>query len=230
MNDIKLRAYVLYVNVSRVEKQDITEMIILAKLSEYDTYIFFFQAEDGIRDLTVTGVQTCALPILLHAVQDNTEVHRVVLPYRAWEILDLVGKDHAHTLLRQSVHYCVQAEQHARSATWDRPREVLPAMFDQFKLMDITPGQKQADDAFVEKLSQTLFSSSPDDAARAAASALADGFSPDVVGQAISLAANQLVLRDHGRRPSEESPGKPIGSVHGDSIGVHACDSANAWR
>src|SRR5438270_7789655 len=26
---------------------------------------FFFQAEDGIRYLTVTGVQTCALPILL---------------------------------------------------------------------------------------------------------------------------------------------------------------------
>src|SRR2546430_4629389 len=28
---------------------------------------FFFQAEDGIRDLTVTGVQTCALPIFLRA-------------------------------------------------------------------------------------------------------------------------------------------------------------------
>src|SRR5256886_11756087 len=27
------------------------------------TLFFFFQAEDGIRDLTVTGVQTCALPI-----------------------------------------------------------------------------------------------------------------------------------------------------------------------
>src|SRR2546430_4695541 len=27
---------------------------------------FFFQAEDGIRDLTVTGVQTCALPICLY--------------------------------------------------------------------------------------------------------------------------------------------------------------------
>src|SRR2546430_270679 len=27
------------------------------------TLNFFFQAEDGIRDLTVTGVQTCALPI-----------------------------------------------------------------------------------------------------------------------------------------------------------------------
>src|SRR5256886_11195612 len=28
-------------------------------------WFFFFQAEDGIRDLTVTGVQTCALPICL---------------------------------------------------------------------------------------------------------------------------------------------------------------------
>src|SRR2546422_4534091 len=27
-------------------------------------YFFFFQAEDGIRDVAVTGVQTCALPIL----------------------------------------------------------------------------------------------------------------------------------------------------------------------
>ena len=26
-------------------------------------YVFFFQAEDGIRDHCVTGVQTCALPI-----------------------------------------------------------------------------------------------------------------------------------------------------------------------
>src|SRR5690348_17479337 len=30
---------------------------------------FFFQAEDGIRDGRVTGVQTCALPILAHAVE-----------------------------------------------------------------------------------------------------------------------------------------------------------------
>src|SRR5690606_40115573 len=29
---------------------------------------FFFQAEDGIRDFHVTGVQTCALPILLETV------------------------------------------------------------------------------------------------------------------------------------------------------------------
>src|SRR5256886_7924385 len=33
-------------------------------------YFFFFQAEDGIRDLTVTGVQTCALPICAAAYVD----------------------------------------------------------------------------------------------------------------------------------------------------------------
>src|SRR5207244_4873422 len=31
-------------------------------------FLFFFQAEDGIRDDLVTGVQTCALPILAAAV------------------------------------------------------------------------------------------------------------------------------------------------------------------
>src|SRR5256886_16103003 len=36
---------------------------------------FFFQAEDGIRDLTVTGVQTCALPISLRAPDGLPQVH-----------------------------------------------------------------------------------------------------------------------------------------------------------
>src|SRR5699024_12180556 len=31
-----------------------------------DVFSFFFQAEDGIRDRNVTGVQTCALPICRH--------------------------------------------------------------------------------------------------------------------------------------------------------------------
>src|SRR5256886_4588028 len=37
-----------------------TSLIILDGAT---SFLFFFQAEDGIRDLTVTGVQTCALPI-----------------------------------------------------------------------------------------------------------------------------------------------------------------------
>src|SRR5216683_6154439 len=39
-------------------------MIVFLLVEELSVLIvFFFQAEDGIRDLIVTGVQTCALPI-----------------------------------------------------------------------------------------------------------------------------------------------------------------------
>src|SRR3989304_2705714 len=34
-------------------------------------FAFFFQAEDGIRDVAVTGVQTCALPILIETEFDS---------------------------------------------------------------------------------------------------------------------------------------------------------------
>src|SRR2546430_8993967 len=37
--------------------------IFFIQLFTFVLFFFFFQAEDGIRDLTVTGVQTCALPI-----------------------------------------------------------------------------------------------------------------------------------------------------------------------
>src|SRR5690606_40805709 len=36
---------------------------------------FFFQAEDGIRDFHVTGVQTCALPISLEGDRDHARDH-----------------------------------------------------------------------------------------------------------------------------------------------------------
>src|SRR5256886_5412574 len=36
--------------------------------------VFFFQAEDGIRDLTVTGVQTCALPIFIGSIASHAQV------------------------------------------------------------------------------------------------------------------------------------------------------------
>src|SRR5256886_4138792 len=41
---------------------------------ELYTGVFFFQAEDGIRDLTVTGVQTCALPICARLRVDAADV------------------------------------------------------------------------------------------------------------------------------------------------------------
>ena len=167
---------------------------------------------------------------LLYAVQDNTEVHRVVLPYRSWDLLDLIGREHAQTLLRQSVRYCVKSERGQRSAAWDEPRTLLPKMLEEHHLLDRKPDTRAAEDEWVDQLSQTIFKSTPAGAAEAAAAALEENFSPDAVGEAISLAANQLILRDSGRTPRDEQIGKPVGSVHGDSIGVHACDSANAWR
>jgi hypothetical protein len=103
-------------------------------------------------------------------------------------------------------------------------------MLEQHKLLGRSPGERPADDSWLEEMSQTIFKSSPEQAAGAVAAALSEGMTPSVLGEAVTLAANQLVLRDLGRPPREESPGKPPGSVHGDSIGVHACDSANAWR
>src|SRR5699024_11869503 len=37
--------------------------------------VFFFQAEDGIRDRNVTGVQTCALPIYVEEIKPSPELY-----------------------------------------------------------------------------------------------------------------------------------------------------------
>src|SRR2546429_4121358 len=49
---------------------------------------FFFQAEDGIRDVAVTGVQTCALPIYVAGI-GHLGTHAFRHTYRSW--LDAVG-------------------------------------------------------------------------------------------------------------------------------------------
>src|SRR2546422_8113529 len=49
-------------------------------------FIFFFQAEDGIRDVAVTGVQTCALPIYA-AVRRHRPLAGVVGRYREAQIV-----------------------------------------------------------------------------------------------------------------------------------------------
>jgi hypothetical protein len=101
---------------------------------------------------------------------------------------------------------------------------------DQYKLDSKPLGKRTVDDAWVTKMAETIFRGTTSQAAEAAAGALAEGIHPDAVGQAIALAANELTLRDNGRKPGQTSPHKGVGSCHGDSIGVHACDSALAWQ
>ena len=45
-------------------------------------FFFFFQAEDGIRDYKVTGVQTCALPIWALPQQEMGSIKSGALPQR----------------------------------------------------------------------------------------------------------------------------------------------------
>lgn len=177
----------------------------------------------------VSGSAQSGLDALLPVVQDYPEVHRTVLPYRAWDMQEIVGTQHALTLLRQSLRYCVKA-QPREQAEQSETGKMLVALLDEYQLAGKAPGTRTAEDEFVQALSHTFATASPIDSARAAASALAEGFQPGVIGEAISLAASLLVLRDRGRLPQWEDRLKPAGSVHGDSVGVHASDSANAWR
>ncbi|HXX93236.1 MAG TPA: hypothetical protein VEN81_06355, partial [Planctomycetota bacterium] len=135
-----------------------------------------------------------AFNALLVEVQDNAEIHRTALPYRAWDLLEVVGKEHAHTMLRQSLRYCLDSERGQRGERWDRPRTLLPKIFDELKLDGRSPGSRTVDDAWIDRMSQTFFTSTGDQAAFAAAQALAEGIAPDAVGEAISLAANQILL------------------------------------
>ena len=165
---------------------------------------------------------------LMQVVAEDTEVHRIVFAHRSWEIIELAGKENAEAMLRQSLRYCVKGEKWAKKHS--TPRTLLPKLLEEHKLLDNTPATRSVDDTWIEKFSQTIFTAKPEDAAAAVAESLADGISPKDLGEAISLATNQLVLRDVGRRGKQIRPGKPEGSVHGDSIGVHASDSAHAWR
>lgn len=165
-------------------------------------------------------------------VEDEVDVHRVVLAWRAWDTLDVAGPQWAHTLLRQSVRYCAKTEKqmndrgHAHSPI----RTLLPKLLDQYHLIGKTMGQETGDDAWLHELSHTIYSGTREQAADAVAQALAKGYSTESVGEAISLAANMLALHDKGRPEKWANADKPVGSCHGDSVGVHASDAANAWR
>jgi hypothetical protein len=168
---------------------------------------------------------------LQYSVQDAINVHRVVLAWRAWESLDIVGKEHAVTLLRQSVRFNVNEEQHYRNSKREPAiRRVLPKLMDGYKLLGKGLGKKKADDTWVDRTSGQIYAASRENAAELAAAALAEGIDPEIVGEAIALAACRLVLHDTGRNAGNTSDGKPVGSVHGDSVGVHASDAASAWR
>jgi hypothetical protein len=99
-------------------------------------------------------------------------------------------------------------------------RTALPKLLDQYKLAGKTPGKRDPGDAAVESLAKTIYKGPNERAADAVAAALAEGISPEAIGEAISLASNMYVLR----QPADKW------RCHGDSAGVHSSDATNAFR
>src|SRR5437867_8355381 len=85
--------------------------------------IFFFQAEDGIRDRTVTGVQTCALPIS-NARTPNTVTH--VLGVRAFGTQLLCEQVIGRALRRQSYDLNDEGKLTSNTPTCSAFRSISP--------------------------------------------------------------------------------------------------------
>ena len=163
-----------------------------------------------------------AFNVLQPAMQDDINVHRFVFAHRTYGLADLLGKDYAYTILRQCVRFCCDHEQ-GRISRNNPPspiRALMPKLLDQYKLAGKQLGTRDPGDAAVEELARTIYQGPPEKSAEAVAAALAEGISPEVVGEAISLASNLLVLRQ----------GPDEWRTHGDSAGVHSSDATNAWR
>jgi hypothetical protein len=182
------------------------------------------------RSLAAAGDRARAYEDLQTVIRDDMNVHRVVLSWRAYDLIRLTGPEQATTLLRQSVRFCID-EDGQRASRGQPPNEfraLLPKLMEEHRLDGRERGTRAADVAWIERLSEALFASDRAAAATAVAAALSEGFDPEDVGAAMSLAATRLLLHDPGLTIA--AAGKPLGSVHGASVGVHASDSANAWR
>src|SRR5699024_12133114 len=62
--------------------------LLYSTISSVILFFFFFQAEDGIRDRNVTGVQTCALPICLKFSLDD------MMAFSASVVTKITGTKH----------------------------------------------------------------------------------------------------------------------------------------
>src|SRR5205085_126676 len=147
---------------------------------------------DGIFLAAAKGSLQDAYNELQPIVHDEVNVHRVVLAWRSWETIEFTGEEHARMLLRQSIHFCSDAKNGGDSSV----RKLLPGLMDKHRLMDKTPGTKEADDAWIERLSKTVYGAAREQAAEAVATELAAGYSPEAVGEALSVACARLVLAD----------------------------------
>ena len=186
-------------------------------------------AETALADLTRQD-KLQAFHSLQPLVRDNVDVHQVVLAWRAWDMLRVAGKDTAYVLMRSALRQCIDRDnaRRARGRAEQSLRKLLPALMDEHGLTKTTGGTSTLESKDFEALVDIVFKGGRDVAAKAVAAALAKGVSSDQIGEVISTAGVNLLLHDRGSK--HEQPKKPVGTVHGASVGVHAADAADAWR
>src|SRR2546430_6367145 len=101
---VRTRVYEQWIMMSFVRS---VQFLSLEGLMTGFLWFFFFQAEDGIRDLTVTGVQTCALPISLmlnrfpHGVPGKSFVQKDWPNHPSWV---KIAKVRSHSLNKSVRH------------------------------------------------------------------------------------------------------------------------------
>ena len=160
-------------------------------------------------------------------IEDEVDVHRVVLSWRAWAMLPIAGRDQAHTLLRQSVRYCLKHEEELKRGNrkGSEVRNTLPRLMDQYHLQE-EPRQAGAATPGLPTLATPFF--------RARANCRGPLPLP-WPGDVVRPSAKRFpwppicCFARSGRYAGQVSPTNGW-KRHGDSIGVHASDSANAWR
>src|SRR5699024_11895832 len=86
--------------------------------NDFVLFCFFFQAEDGIRDRNVTGVQTCALPIFS-------------IPTRAWaqKIYPEKTADEAVSALWDTIYKMVRVDGEDPIEVWNKHNQRLENAF-----------------------------------------------------------------------------------------------------
>src|SRR6266567_2558063 len=115
-------------------------------------FFFFFQAEDGIRDLTVTGVQTCALPlsvtlaVSLHAPDDGLR-DTLVPVNRRWKVAEVLAAAWAYaaaTGRRVSIEYALISDINDQAWRADMLGSLLAGHLAHVNLIPLnpTPGSK----------------------------------------------------------------------------------------
>src|SRR4029453_15778227 len=109
--------------------------------------------------------------------------HAIVTVWRAWDLLELTGEQHALTMLRQGV------------AAGGAPEfgALLVKLFDQYHLLDRPQVVRPAGDAWGGRVGGATFEGGRPQAVEAVASALAEGIDPRAVGEAITLAASLVM-------------------------------------